>query len=105
MSTNQTPRYMTRRLLVTIRDSAGVPMDSFERTLTLKPEEGMEPEYPADRTTAAELLAKIAHDLEVHVAEGLACRVDIEPLCTFPGCDGPAGASPTLCDPCAHATL
>ena len=25
--------------------------------------------------------------------------------CTFPGCDGDAGASPRLCDPCAYATL
>lgn len=27
------------------------------------------------------------------------------PTCTFPGCGAPAGTVPTLCDPCARATL
>lgn len=89
---------------IILRDSARVVMDSWVETLTLRPEDG-EAGYPADDAGGKKIMADIARELECHVREGLACSIEIRPICTFPGCEAPTGTIPTLCDSCAEATL
>lgn len=97
----QTPGYLRRRVLVTLRDPdrAVVEAKTFDVNLS------GDPDNPGDHEAQDRIAEYVGRFIGAMGGEGMACSVTCEQVCTFPGCGGPTRMFSTLCDPCAEATL